>query len=106
MSLTADQRSYALARSRAVRLRRTELLGPVMGSSLAPERAVEILEAELDEAIENVRIFDFLRRIPSYGRDRIRRRLLVPMRVSEQRPLGMLTVRQRREIADRLRRYM
>ena len=98
----AEQRYLALARANAVRSERARLLGSTAGrKTVSPERVAELV-LEVPEALANMEIEDVLVRAQRWREARVRG-LLARLGISGVRSLGALSVRQREQIAARLR---
>lgn len=96
MSAT-EQRMSALARAQEIRFARVELARRIRSGELPAAQVILEPPAEA----ENWRIGKLLAR-QRYWSERRARRFLAPLIISDQRTLGMLTERQRREIAEAL----
>ena len=87
----------ALERANEVRLKRAELKRQIAGGSI---RAADVI-LELPDEAKNWSVGELLMSQRRWGSIRSRK-LLTGMHISEKRPIGDLTERQRREIANRL----
>lgn len=100
---TTEQRRRALGIANEIRGRRALLKAEVRACEDPEARAAALL-AQVPQWALSWRVGQFLEALPKWGPAAVRRRVLRPLRISESRPLGALSERQRAEIAAELRR--
>lgn len=101
-TMTPDpQRMQALERANAVRLKRAELKRRIAGGHLSAATVI----LDLPWEARNWPVGEVLRSQRRWGSIRTRK-LLSGLHISEKRPVGELTERQRRVLAGRLRTHV
>ncbi|MDP2709796.1 MAG: integration host factor, actinobacterial type [Solirubrobacteraceae bacterium] len=96
---TLNQRLEALDRANDIRTRRARLKRDLK----AGRRAIDPLLLDPPEFMLTARVLDTLLAVPKYGQVKVHK-ILTQCRISPAKTIGGLSERQRRELADRLRR--
>lgn len=99
MVQTLEQKDYALRRANEIRLERAKIKQAIRRGELSAADVV----VEVTDATRNWRPVEILVAVERYGPARSRR-LLAEVPVGEQRTIGEMTERQRRRLADLIRR--